>query len=79
MQEGIGLAWDLGLKEIEIESDSQLVVFALVNAESVPWSVSKVIEGVKLSLRCFKAWKVAHVRRKAMQLRISSRGRPFLS
>ena len=72
MQEGIGLAWDLGLKEIEIESDSQLVVFALVNAESVPWSVSKVIEGVKLSLRCFKAWKVAHVRRKAMQLRISS-------
>ena len=79
MQEGIELAWDLGLKEIEIESDSQLVVFALVNAESVPWSVSKVIEGVKLSLRCFKAWKVAHVRRKAMQLRISSRGRPFLS
>ena len=79
MQKGIGLAWDLGLKEIEIESDSQLVVFALVNAESVPWSVSKVIEGVKLSLRCFKAWKVAHVRRKAMQLRISSRGRPFLS
>ena len=79
MQEGIGLAWDLGLKEIEIESDSQLVVFALVNAESVPWSVSKVIEGVKLSLRCFKAWKVAHVRRKAMQLLISSRGRPFLS
>ena len=79
MQEGIGLAWDLGLKEIEIESDSQLVVFALANAESVPWSVSKVIEGVKLSLRCFKAWKVAHVRRKAMQLRISSRGRPFLS
>ena len=77
MQKGIGLAWDLGLKEIE--SDSQLVVFALVNAESVPWSVSKVIEGVKLSLRCFKAWKVAHVRRKAMQLRISSRGRPFLS
>ena len=79
MQEGIGLAWDLGLKEIEIESDSQLVVFALVNAESVPWSVSKVIEGVKLSLCCFKAWKVAHVRRKAMQLLISSRGRPFLS
>ena len=79
MQEGIGLAWDLGLKEIEIESDSQLVVFALVNAESMPWSVSKVIEGVKLSLRCFKAWKVAHVCRKAMQLRISSRGRPFLS
>ena len=79
MQEGIGLAWDLGLKEIEIESDSQLVVFALVNAESVPWSVSKVIEGEKLSLRCFKAWKVAHVRRKAMQLLISSRGRPFLS
>lgn len=23
-----------------------------------------MIEGAKLSLRCFKAWKVAHVRRK---------------
>nr|XP_023872391.1 uncharacterized protein LOC111985003 [Quercus suber] len=65
VQEGIGLAWDLGLKKIEIESDSQLVVSALTKADSVPWSISKVIEGVRLSLRCFKAWKVTHTCREA--------------
>lgn len=36
MQEGIMLAWDLGLREIEIERDSQLVVSALLNPEVVP-------------------------------------------
>ena len=39
------------------------MVSALLNAESVPWSISKVIEGVKLSLCCFMAWKVAHAHR----------------
>lgn len=64
VQEGILLAWDLGLREIEIESDSQMVVSALLNPEAMPWSISKVIEVAKLSLCCFKAQKVAHVRRK---------------
>lgn len=36
MQEGIMLAWDLGLREIEIERDSQLVVSAMLNPEVVP-------------------------------------------
>nr|XP_023876772.1 uncharacterized protein LOC111989214 [Quercus suber] len=62
MQEGVLLAWDLGLREIEIESDSLVVVSALLNPDAVPWAISKVI-GVLLSLRCFKAWRVVHVRR----------------
>lgn len=41
VQEGILLAWDLGLREIEIEIDSQMVVSALLNPEAVPWSISK--------------------------------------
>ena len=49
----------------KIESDSKLVVSPLTKANSVPWSISKVIEGVKLSLHCFKAWKVTHTHREA--------------
>ena len=56
VQEGIPLAWDLGLKEIVIESDSQLVIFALLNSASPSWTIQKVIEGSKLSLHCFKSW-----------------------
>lgn len=41
VQEGILLAWDQGLREIEIEIDSQMVVSALLNPEAVPWSISK--------------------------------------
>ena len=36
VQEEIMLAWDLGLREIEIESDSHLVVSALLNPEAIP-------------------------------------------
>ena len=39
------------------------MVSTLLNAESVLWSISKIIEGVKLSLCCFKTWKVAHAHR----------------
>ena len=41
------------------------MVSALINADSVLWSISKVIEGVKLSLHCFKVGKVAHTSREA--------------
>ena len=36
VQEEIMLAWDLGLREIEIESDSHLVVSTLLNPEAIP-------------------------------------------
>ena len=36
VQEEIMLTWDLGLREIEIESDSHLVVSALLNPEAIP-------------------------------------------
>ena len=49
VQEGIQFAWDLGLKEVVIESDSSTVISALLSATPPPWSIQKVIEGTKQS------------------------------
>ena len=57
------LAWDLGLNDIVVEGDSQLVMFALkgfVNPASV---IQKVVEGSQWCLSHFKTWRVEHIKR----------------
>ncbi|XP_075665990.1 uncharacterized protein LOC142635793 [Castanea sativa] len=64
MQEGVQLAWELGLREIIIEEDARVVIKALLNPESCPWSIQKIIEGCLQRLSCFKAWIASHVSKK---------------
>ena len=61
MEDGVQLAWDLGLKRIIIESDSQTVVNAIHDQSVVSSSIQHVIEGIGVDLRCFDAWKVSHI------------------
>lgn len=61
VQEGVQLAWDLGLKEVVVESDSSTVIFALSSANPPPWSIQKVIEGSKQSLNRFNSWIATHI------------------
>ena len=63
VQEGIQLTGELGLREVIIEGDAQVVIKALQNFEVCPWPVQKVVEGSLQSLSCFKAWSASHVRR----------------
>ena len=63
MEEGLLLAWDLGLKEIILECDLELVVKVLGDQSLLQNSIQKVIEGVKEGLKCFTAWRVTHIRR----------------
>ena len=63
MEEGINLARDLGLWEVEIESDAQVLVKAITDAVPQPSSILKVVEGIKVGLGSFKQWSVSHTSR----------------
>ena len=63
VEEGAALAWDLGLKEVIIESDALLVTNSLEKQSVMPSSIRKVVEGILESLRKFNAWDVNHTRR----------------
>ena len=53
--ECVALAWDLGLKDIIIESDALLVTNSLKNQSVMPSSIRKVVEGILEELRKFNA------------------------
>ena len=57
MQVGIQFAWDLGLMDVVFESDSSTGISALLSATPPPWSIQKVIEGTKQSLKGLFGWK----------------------
>ena len=60
IEEGINLACDLGLWEVEIESDAQVVVKAITDAASCPSSILKVVEGINVGLGSLRQWSVKH-------------------
>ena len=65
MEDGVQLAWDLGLKRIIIESDSQTMVSLIRDQSLVPSSIQHVIEGIGVDLRCFEVWNVSHICRES--------------
>ena len=65
MEGGILLARDLGLRDIDLESDAQTVVMAFARTDLCPSSIQKVVEGVKLWLDSFNSWSAPHVHRQS--------------
>ena len=61
---GILLAWDLGLKNIIVEGDTQLVIQVLngVAAPAIP--ILKIVEGSRRYLQMFCSWKAVHTNRR---------------
>ena len=63
LEEGINLAWDLSLGEVEIESDAQVLVRAINYADTRPSSILKIVEGIKVGLGSFNQWTVCYANR----------------
>jgi len=61
MDEEIVLARNLGLWEVELESDAKVVVTVVTGADPGPSSILKVVEGIKMGLSSFKYWSVSHI------------------
>ena len=57
------MAWDLGLRDVIVESDSLSMVNVLRGQGPSPCSIRKVSEGIEMTLRQFRAWKTSHINR----------------
>ena len=57
------LAWDLGLKDIVVEGDSQLVMNVLKGSVIPTLAIQKIVKGSHWCLSHFRSWRIAHVRR----------------
>ena len=60
---GVIFAWELGLREVVIEGDSQVVIHALSTEQPAPLSIQQLILGTKTWLPNFKSWKARFARR----------------
>ncbi|KAL0011807.1 hypothetical protein SO802_006915 [Lithocarpus litseifolius] len=61
---GILLAWDLGLKDIIVEGDAQMVIQAINGGVAPAIPILKIIEGSRRCLQMFCSWKAVHTNRK---------------
>ena len=65
LEEGIQLAWDLGLRDLDFESNTQVVVGAVAGYDPGLCSIQKVVEGAKEGMKAFRSWSCSYVRRQS--------------
>ena len=65
LEEGIQLAWDLGLRDLDFESDAQVVVGVVAGHDLGPYLIQKVVEGAKVGMTVFRSWSCSYVRRQS--------------
>ena len=63
MEEGIQFAWDMGICDVVVESDSQIVISALIGSSEPPIVIANITEGIHQKLYEFKRIEFSHVKR----------------
>ena len=63
MEEGVIFAWDVGIQEVIVKCDSQIVVDALNGVGEPPTAISNIIEGICHKFQEFRQVQIFHVRR----------------
>ena len=46
MEEGVQFAWDMGIRDIVMESDSQIFIYALMGSSDSHMVIANIIEGI---------------------------------
>ena len=60
---GIIFAWELGLRQVIVEGDSQVVVHALNRRTNTPLPIQQIILGAQTWLPNFRSWKAIFAQR----------------
>ena len=60
---GICFSWELGLREIILEGDSQIVMNAIANHDPGPIQIQQLVTGIKSWVPKFNAWKTSFTHR----------------
>ena len=64
MEEAVIFARDMGISNIILESDSEIIINALSSNGNYPASISNVLQGVELLRRTFRRFAISHTKRK---------------
>ena len=60
---GIIFSWELGLREIILEGDSQIVMNAIASQDPGPIQIQQLVTSIKSWVPKFRAWKTSCTRR----------------
>ena len=63
LEAGVNFARDMGVRDIEFETDSLEVYNAIQGLAAPPFSVANVLAGLKNQAPSFRLWKFSHTKR----------------
>ena len=63
MEIGVAFAWDVGIRDVVVESDSKIVADTLLGSYTPPMVVFNVLVGVAHKFQDFRSIQISHVKR----------------
>ena len=61
LEEAVGFAWDVGIRDVHFECDLKLIVDAVFGVSSPQVSVYNIIISICQKLQAFKTSQISHV------------------
>ena len=63
LEAGVNFARDMGVRDVEFETDSLEVYNAIQGLAAPPFSMANVLAGLKNQALSFRLWKFSHTKR----------------
>ena len=62
LEEGVLFAWDIGVRDVVLKSDSKIVVDALIGTSEALVAIDNIVGGIKAKLQDFRCVEISHVK-----------------